>query len=178
MEICHPAVIPAEISSNTMRQYPVTPAIRFLRGQHIPYQVHLYPYIEHGGSTHCAACLGIEEHQVIKTLVFQSSDGQGVIALMYGDREVSAKGLARLHGSKAVEPVTPQQAQKWTGYMVGGISPFGSKTIWPIYAPRSMLDMPSIVINGGRRGMVLAIAPQALQQLSTHWVDDALITAG
>lgn len=161
-----------------MSKYPVTPAIRFLRENHIPYQAYIYPYIEHGGSAHCAQYLGIDEYQVIKTIVFQDSSKQGLIALMHGDCEVSAKGLARLHQCKTIVPATPEQAHKWTGYIVGGISPFGCRKTMPIYVPSSVMDMPSIVINGGRRGMVLHIAPQALQFLSICVVDNALAAVG
>ncbi len=154
--------------------YPVTPAIRFLREHQIAYEPHLYPYVEHGGTTQPAECLGVDEHAVIKTIVLENEHKQGLIVLMHGDRHISTRKLARHLGMKHIEPATPAQANKWTGYLVGGTSPFGCKTALPVYAERSIWELPALYINGGKRGFLVAVPPAALSSLPAQPVDVAV----
>lgn len=153
--------------------YPITPAIRFLREHQIDFTPHLYDYVEHGGTAHSAECLGVEEHAVIKTIVLQNENKQGLIVLMHGDKHISTRNLARQLNMKHIEPANPNQANKWTGYLVGGTSPFGTKTRLPVYVEHTILSLPTIYINGGKRGFLVAIAPTALQSLNPQLVDVA-----
>lgn len=153
--------------------YPVTAAIRFLRMHQIAFTPHLYPYREHGGTAHSAACLGVDEHCVIKTIVLQNEHKQGLFMLMHGDRQISTRNLARSLHMKHIEPATPQQANRWTGYLVGGTSPFGSKTLLPVYVQSSILQLDTIYINGGKRGFLVSLPPAALSALSAQSVDAA-----
>lgn len=153
--------------------YPITAAIRFLREQNIVFTPHLYDYVEHGGTAHSAACLGVDEHAVVKTIVLQNENKQGLIVLMHGDKHISTRNLARQLGMKHIVPADPNQAHKWTGYLVGGTSPFGSKTRLPIYVERTILSLPTLYINGGKRGFLLAITPESLYSLAIQLVDVA-----
>src|SRR5689334_7425551 len=121
--------------------FPVTPAVRFLREKKIVFTPHLYNYVEHGGTRESAKQLGVDEHAVIKTLVFETNEKKPLIVLMHGDCEVSTKNLARYLGVKSVEPAAADRATKWTGYMFGGTSPFGAKTQMPIYIERTIFDL-------------------------------------
>ena len=154
-------------------KYPVTPAIRFLREHHIAYEPHVFAYEEHGGTAQTAAELGLNEHQVIKTIVLENEQKKGLIVLMHGDRQISTRNLARELGMKHIEPADPKQANKWTGYLVGGTSPFGTKTRLPVYVERTILDLPVIYINGGKRGFLVAISPAGLQALEAQPVSVA-----
>ena len=145
------------------KAYPVTPAIRVLRKEKVSFTVHLYKYIDKGGARQAAAELSLEERGVIKTLVFQDENKQGLLMLMHGDQLVSGKQLARQIGCKGVTPCDPQQALKLTGYMVGGISPFGTRNKLPVYAEASIFDLQEIYINGGKRGMLVQIDPIVLK---------------
>lgn len=149
-------------------KYPVTPAVRFLREHGIEFVPHLYDYQEHGGTAHSAAALGVDEHCVIKTIVLQDENGRGLFALMHGDRQISTRNLARQTGAKHIEPATPQQANKWTGYLVGGTSPFGSKTALPVYVEHSIWTLDTIYINGGKRGFLVALPPRRPAQPATE----------
>ncbi len=142
--------------------YPSTPAVHFLRGKKVEFVPHLYPWEEHGGTGRASAVLGVDEHSVIKTLVMQTDPRHPLLILMHGDREVSTKELARAVGAKHVEPCDPAVAQKHTGYLVGGISPFGTRSQMPVYVERTVLDLPRIYINGGRRGFLVEIDPAEL----------------
>ena len=153
--------------------YPITAAIRFLRAHKIDYTPRLYPYVEHGGTAHSAASLGVGEHEVIKTIVLQNEARQGLIVLMHGDKQISTRNLARQLGRKHIEAATPQQAQKWTGYLVGGTSPFGLKTALPVYVQASVLTLEQLYINGGKRGFLVQISPAALALLAPVSVDVA-----
>ena len=144
--------------------YPVTPAIRYLRDKKVGFVPHLYDYVEKGGTKESAKQLGVDEHGVVKTLVFETNNRNPLIVLMHGGRDVSAKGLARFLGVKSVEPVTPEKASKLTGYLVGGTSPFGTRTLMPIYVEKSILSLEKIYINGGRRGFLVEIDPCVLKQ--------------
>lgn len=142
--------------------YPITPAVRFLRQQHIPFEPHLYDYIERGGTAHSAKMLNVDEFSVIKTIVLQNENKQGMLVLMHGNKHISTRNLARQLNMKHIEAADPNQANKWTGYLVGGTSPFGCKTTLPIYVEQSILDLPLIYINGGKRGFLISLNPQVL----------------
>ena len=142
-----------------------TPATVFLKSHKVTYTEHEYDYVERGGTEVSAASLGVSEHSVVKTLVMQDEDGKPLIVLMHGDRKVSTKNLARQAGRKRVEPCKPDAAQRHSGYQVGGTSPFGTRKKLPVYMERSILGLPKIYINGGRRGYLVGIDPQALVKL-------------
>jgi len=139
-----------------------TPAIHFLRRHKVTFTEHLYRYEEHGGTRVSSRELGVGEHAVIKTLVMQDEAKRPLIVLMHGDREVSTKQLARQLDRKTVEPCDPAAAQRHTGYAVGGTSPFGTRKPLPVYVERTVLDLDRIYINGGRRGLLISIAPGEL----------------
>ena len=144
---------------------PSTPAIRLLRAEGVSFTEHFYRYEEHGGTAVSARELGISEHQVVKTLVLQDDCAAPLIVLMHGDMEVSTKQLARVIGCKHVEPCRPDVANRHSGYLVGGTSPFGTRKPMPVYVERSILDEPVIYINGGARGFLVAIAPVDLMRV-------------
>lgn len=142
-----------------------TPATQMLRGAGIAFTEHPYEYVEHGGTAESARQLGVPEHEVVKTLVMQDERAQPLIVLMHGDRQVSTKNLAREIGAKSVEPCKPEVAQRHSGYLVGGTSPFGLKKAMPVYVEASVLELRRICINGGRRGYLVGITPQVLVDL-------------
>lgn len=145
--------------------YPVTPAVRLLRDKKVKFEPHLYDYVERGGTSHSAEALGVDEHAVVKTLVMEAEGKRPFIVLMHGDREVSTKNLARYMGVKAVHPCDFAEAQRHTGYLVGGTSPFGTRTHLHVYAERTIFDLPTIYINGGKRGFLVSIDPRALKEV-------------
>ena len=145
--------------------YPVTPAVRLLRDQRVSFEPHLYDYEERGGTARSASELGVDEHAVVKTLVMETDARKPLIILMHGDREVSTKELARAIGARSVAPCKPDVAQKHTGYMVGGTSPFGTRKSLPVYAERTIFELPKIYINGGKRGFLVSLDPQALKRV-------------
>lgn len=145
--------------------YPITPAIRVLRDKKIEFEPHVYEYVEKGGAKHSAEVLGVDEHAVVKTLIFETNERQPLIVLMHGDFQVSTKILARRLNVKTIAPVTPEKANKLTGYLVGGTSPFGTKTKMPIYAETTIFNLEKIYINGGKRGFLIEIAPQDLEKI-------------
>jgi Cys-tRNA(Pro) deacylase len=145
--------------------YPVTPAVRALREHKVEFAPHLYSYEERGGTRHSAEALGVDEHAVVKTLVMETDARRTLIVLMHGDREVSTKQLARTLNVKGVQPCDPATAQKHTGYLVGGTSPFGTRARLPVYVERTIFELPRIYINGGKRGFLIEIAPQVLREL-------------
>lgn len=152
-----------------------TPATQWLRRHGIAFREHVYEYVEHGGTAVSANALGVDEHSVVKTLVMEDEAAKPLIVLMHGDRKVSTKNLARQTGRKRIEPCAPEVAQRHTGYQVGGTSPFGTRKAMPVYVERSILDLPGIYINGGRRGFLVGIAPSVLtQHLRAQPVDCAL----
>ena len=146
-------------------KFPVTPATRLLRESNIAFTGHLYPYEEHGGTAHSAHCLGVDEHCVIKTLIMEDDRKQPLIVLMHGDRKVSTKELARLRGVKTIAPCDPAVANRHSGYRVGGTSPFGVRKPMPVYLEASILDLPRLYINGGKRGFLVGLAPAEAQRL-------------
>ena len=139
-----------------------TPATRWLRDRHVPFSEHPYDYEEHGGTTVSARELGVDEHAVVKTLVMEDDGAKPLIVLMHGDRKVSTKALAREIGVKRIAPCKPDVAQRHSGYLVGGTSPFGVKKALRTYVEQSVLALPTIYINGGRRGYLVGLAPQVL----------------
>lgn len=142
--------------------YPVTPAVRVLRQHAIDFVPHLYDYEDHGGTRHAAHSLSVAEHAVVKTLVLETDARKPLLMLMHGDREVSTKQLARLLGVKRVEPADAVRAEKYTGYQVGGISPFGTRIALPVYVESTILPLERIYINGGKRGFLVEIPPSVL----------------
>jgi Cys-tRNA(Pro) deacylase len=152
-----------------------TPATVFLKAQGVAYTEHEYDYVEHGGTEVSSRALGVPEHAVVKTLVMQDEAGKPLIVLMHGDREVSTKNLARQAGAKRIEPCRPEDAQRHSGYQVGGTSPFGTRKKLPVYLERSILGLPQVYINGGRRGFLVGLAPGEIQRtLRPVLVDVAL----
>lgn len=152
-----------------------TPATTFLDREDVTYTEHFYDYVEHGGTGVSSSALGVPEHQVVKTLVMETESGNPLIVLMHGDRKVSTRELARTAGVKRIFPCKPEVAQRHSGYLVGGTSPFGTRKPMPIYLERSVLALPRIFINGGRRGYLLGMDSAELARvLSPVLVDVAL----
>lgn len=139
-----------------------TPATDWLRARGIAFTEHVYDYVEHGGTAESSKQLGVDEHAVVKTLVMQDERAEPLVVLMHGDRQVSLKELARQIPCKKVEPCKPEVAQRHSGYLVGGTSPFGLRKPLPVYVQQSVLQLDRICINGGRRGFLVGIAPQVL----------------
>ncbi len=148
----------------TRSDYPVTTAVRTLREKEIAFTSHLYPFIEHGGTHHVAEHFHIPEHRVIKTLIMQDEARKPFIVLMHGDFEVSTKQLARELGVKRVDPCSGKDAQRYTGYMVGGISPLGTRVKLPVHAEATIFELKRIFINGGKRGFMVEIDPADLEK--------------
>lgn len=142
-----------------------TPATQVLRSAGVAFTEHVYDYVDHGGTGESSRQLGVSEHEVVKTLVMQDDRAQPLIVLMHGDCQVSTKNLARAIGVKNVEPCKPEVAQRHSGYLVGGTSPFGTRRPLPVYVEASVLALPRILINGGRRGYLVGIAPSVLTEL-------------
>ncbi|WP_310389056.1 aminoacyl-tRNA deacylase [Roseateles sp.] len=142
-----------------------TPATQFLRQHRISFTEHVYDYVERGGTAESARQLGVAEHSVVKTLVMQDEHAQPLVVLMHGDAQVSLKALARQIPCKKVEPCKPEVAQRHSGYLVGGTSPFGLRKAMPVYVEATILALPSICINGGRRGFLVGIDPTILPEL-------------
>ncbi len=140
-------------------RYPITPAIHALRAAKVEFEPHLYRYEERGGTAVSARELGVEEHAVIKTLVFETEKKDPLVVLMHGDREVSAKALAREIGVKTVIPCKPEVADRHSGYHVGGTSPFGTRKKMPTYMQRTIADLPRMYINGGGKGFLVSLTP-------------------
>ena len=142
-----------------------TPATAVLRAAGVAFTEHPYEYLEHGGAQHSAAVLGFDPFTVVKTLVMQDQDAKPLVVLMHGNRTVSTKNLARQIGAKSVEPCKPEVAQRHSGYQVGGTSPFGTRREMPVFIESTILELPKIFINGGRRGYLVGIDPQLCVQL-------------
>ncbi len=142
-----------------------TPATQMLKAHKVEFTEHPYDYVEHGGTEESARQLGLDEHAVVKTLVMQDQDAKPLIVLMHGDCKVSTKNLARQIGAKSVEPCKPEVANRHSGYLVGGTSPFGTKREMPVYIEETILALPRIAINGGRRGYLVQLAPEVCTRL-------------
>ena len=155
-------------------KYPVTQAVRALRAANIAFEAHEYAYVEKGGTAASSAALGVPEHHVIKTLVFEDDAKEPLIVLMHGDKQVSTRNLARQIGARSVQPCKPEVADRHSGYQVGGTSPFGTRRAMKIYMERTILDLPRIWINGGRRGFLVSLDPkEAARVLAPVLVDVA-----
>ncbi len=142
-----------------------TPATQLLKAHRVPFTEHPYDYLEHGGAQHSAEVLGLDPFSVVKTLVMQDQDAKPLIVLMHGNRKVSTKNLARQIGAKSVEACTPEVASRHSGYQVGGTSPFGTRKRMPVFIEQTVLALPRIALNGGRRGYLVGIAPQVCEDL-------------
>jgi Cys-tRNA(Pro) deacylase len=154
---------------------PETPATRFLKSHKVPFSNHPYAYEEHGGTRVSARELNVPEHAVVKTLVFEHENGKPLLVLMHGDRKVSTRELARQLGARKIGPCSPEVASRHTGYLVGGTSPFGTRKALPVYLEKTILDLPLIYINGGRRGFLVGIHPHdILRTLKPMTVEAAL----
>jgi Cys-tRNA(Pro) deacylase len=145
--------------------YPITSAIRILRDKKTDFVPHVFEYVEKGGTKHSAEVLNVDEHSIVKTLVFETNERKPLIVLQHGDVQVSTKELARILGVKTIAPASAERANKLTGYLVGGTSPFGVKTKLPIYAEATIFDLERIYINGGKRGFLIEIEPRVLEQI-------------
>lgn len=155
---------------------PETPATKILRKNGIFYSSHFYDYEEHGGTKASSQKLNIDEHSVIKTLIMEDESSKPLIVLMHGDCKVSTKDLARQINCKKIEPCKPEVANRHTGFLVGGTSPFGTKKKMPVYLEKTILDLPIIYINGGRRGYLVSITPQDLMLLLSPQVVEVALT--
>ena len=142
----------------------LTPATQWLKEHKIPFEERSYEYEEHGGTALAASACGIDHHHVIKTLIMEDENAKPLVILMHGDKEVSTKNLARQTGRKSIAPCVPDQAQRNSGYQVGGTSPFGTRKKMPVYVESSILSLPQIHINGGRRGYIVTIDPKVLTE--------------
>ena len=154
---------------------PETPATRFLRQHGVAYSSHLYAYEEHGGTRVSSRELNVDEHAVVKTLVMEDEAARPLIVLMHGDRKVSTKELARQAGCKKIEPCRPEVANRHTGFLVGGTSPFGTKKTMPVYIEKGILALPLIYINGGRRGFLVGVHPDELMRVLQPKVVEAAL---
>ena len=142
-----------------------TPATQLLKASKVPFTEHAYEYLEHGGAQHSAEVLGFDPFMVVKTLIMQDQDAKPLVVLMHGNRKVSTKNLARQMGAKSVEPCQPDVANRHSGYLVGGTSPFATRKAMPVFVEATILELPKILINGGRRGYLLGIDPQVCVKL-------------
>ena len=139
-----------------------TPATQWLERAGVTYTEHVYEYVEHGGTAESSRQLGVPEHEVVKTLVMQDEHARPLIVLMHGDRQVSTKNLAREIGAKRIDPCRPDVAHRHSGYLVGGTSPFGTRRAMPVYVEASVLELPRVLVNGGRRGYLVGLDPADL----------------
>ena len=153
-----------------------TPATRVLDAANVSYTPHVFTYEEKGGTRHSSSELGVDEHQVVKTLVFEDEHKEPLVVLMHGDRNVSVKELARQLHKKTIAPTSPQTAERHTGYQVGGTSPFGLRKPLPIYIERTIIDLPLLYINGGKRGFLVSLAPSELVRVLAPMPVDVSIT--
>lgn len=153
---------------------PVTPAVRVLRDHGVAFTDHLYTYEEHGGTAVSARELGVDEHAVVKTLVMEDETKKPLVVLMHGDMKVSTKELARVIGVKTIAPCDPEVANRHSGYVVGGTSPFGTRKTMPVYMERTILELERIWINGGRRGYLVGLAPRVVVEV----LEPALVAIG
>jgi Cys-tRNA(Pro) deacylase len=162
----------------TRERAPVTPAVRALRAAGVSFTEHLYEYEEHGGTAVSARELGVDEHTVVKTLVMETDAREPLVVLMHGDRMVSTQRLARAIGARRIVPCDPAVAQKHSGYMVGGTSPFGTRRAMPVYMERTILDLARIYINGGKRGFLVGLDPREVARLLAPVVVDVAVGEG
>lgn len=158
---------------------PVSPAVRVLRANGVAFTDHLYDYEDRGGTEVSARELGVDEHAVVKTLVMEDDAKRPLVVLMHGDRKVSTKELARIVGVKTIQPCSPETANRHSGYMVGGTSPFGTRKEMPVYMEQTIVDLPRIYINGGKRGYLVGVAPaDVVRVLKPTLVDVGILDEG
>ena len=159
-----------------MSKHSETPATKVLKEHAVAYTEHVYAYVEHGGTAVSSSSLGVDEHHVVKTLIFEDDRRQPLCVLMHGDCKVSTKELARQIGAKRVAPCKPEDATRHSGYMVGGCSPFGLRKPMPVFMEKTILDLERILINGGKRGFLVGIAPvDVVRVVAPTLVNAALI---
>lgn len=161
------------IAARMATNHPVTLAVRQLREAKVAFDPHVFTYEARGGTKHSSEALGVDEHIVIKTLIFEDDKKQPLCVLMHGDREVSTRALARQTGARSIKPCDPQVAEKHSGYQVGGTSPFGLKKKMPIYAESTILELSRIYINGGARGFLVSLDPRELVRVLSPVAVDA-----
>ena len=142
-----------------------TPATRLLREHQVVFAEHVYAYVEHGGAQHSAQVLGVDPYCVVKTLVMQDERARPLLVLMHGNRTVSTRNLARQIGVKSVEPCSPETANRHSGYLVGGTSPFATRRAMPVYVEQTILGLPRMLVNGGRRGYLVELDPAVCVRL-------------
>lgn len=157
------------------KRAPSTNAIRVLRQSGVLFDEHLFDYRRHPGAEGAAEAIGVDLQVTVKTIVFSTDDGEGVLALMHGDREVSTKKLARAHGVKAVRPATKREADKYTGYQFGGTSPLGTRTLLPTFCETSIAELDLVYVNAGSRGFLISIAPTTLIDLTGAQLADIAV---
>lgn len=155
--------------------HPVTAAVRVLRQHGVAFTPMTYPYVDRGGTAHSAQSLGVDEHHIVKTLIFEDETARPLVVLQHGDRAVSTKAVAAAIGARLVRPCAPELAQRHSGYLVGGTSPFGLKKPLPVYVERSILSLPQVFLNGGKRGFLVAIAPREIVRVLAAKPIDAAI---
>ncbi|MBL8804448.1 MAG: Cys-tRNA(Pro) deacylase [Planctomycetes bacterium] len=156
---------------------PATQAIRVLREQGVAFETHVYDYVEKGGTAASSSALGVDEHAVVKTLIMENDQREPLIVLMHGDKQVSTRALARTIGARSIQPCKPEVADKHSGYQVGGTSPFGTKRAMPVYLERSVLALERIWVNGGRRGLLVSLAPSELVRVLAPTLVDVAVDA-
>lgn len=153
--------------SKNLNTAPETPATRFLKQHHVAFSTHLYEYAAHGGTALSAQALNLPEHSIVKTLIMEDENAAPLIVLMHGDRKVSTKELARQAGRKRIEACKPEVANRHSGYLIGGTSPFGTRKTMPVYMEKTILDLPLVYINGGRRGFLVGLHPHDIVAVLT-----------
>jgi Cys-tRNA(Pro) deacylase len=156
---------------------PATQAIRVLREQGVAFETHVYDYVEKGGTAASSSALGVDEHAVVKTLIMENEQREPLVVLMHGDKQVSTRALARTLGARSIQPCKPEVADKHSGYQVGGTSPFGTKRAMPVYLERSVLALERIWVNGGRRGLLVSLAPSELVRVLAPTLVDVAVDA-
>jgi Cys-tRNA(Pro) deacylase len=156
---------------------PATQAIRVLREQGVAFETHVYDYVEKGGTAASSSALGVDEHAVVKTLIMETDQREPLVVLMHGDKQVSTRALARTIGARSIQPCKPEVADKHSGYQVGGTSPFGTKRAMPVYLERSVLALERIWVNGGRRGLLVSMAPSELVRVLAPTLVDVAVDA-
>lgn len=156
---------------------PATQAIRVLREQGVAFETHVYDYVEKGGTAASSSALGVDEHAVVKTLIMENDQREPLVVLMHGDKQVSTRALARTIGARSIQPCKPEVADKHSGYQVGGTSPFGTKRVMPVYLERSVLALERIWVNGGRRGLLVSMAPSELVRVLAPTLVDVAVDA-
>lgn len=158
-----------------VERLPVTPAMRVLRDHGVEFGTHTYAWEEKGGTAASSRALGVPEHHVVKTLVMEDDRGEPLVVLMHGDKQVSTKNLARAIGARGVSPCRPEVADRHSGYQVGGTSPFGTRRRMPVYVERTIVDLPRVWINGGRRGFLVSLDPKEIVRVLAPVLVDVAI---